>query len=285
MIAIRRLLLVTVAGLLACGKPKTTASTTPEPSIGPTPAAAPDALPAAEAVLAAAVEAAGGAKAHDALGSFYSEARMDMPQQGLSADTKTWWDHGKFFVEVDMPGVGKTRVWSDGATITSEDPVNGRRQLEGREANQTRWSTSVSLAKEWREFFASAETIGRREHEGKQLLDVKLTGKDGEQLVLSFDERTHLLDSERFEQQSPMGMLPVEISMLEYKEIAGLKHVTKTEMNLAIMSATTTVTKFEPNVAIEPAKFVPTEEPAAPSVAPAEAGKKAKAKAKAKPAS
>ncbi|MBC8067119.1 MAG: hypothetical protein IAG13_02200, partial [Deltaproteobacteria bacterium] len=111
MIAIRRLVLVSVACLLACGKPKTTDTTAPEPTadptVGPTPTEAPDTLPPAEQVLAAAVEAAGGAKAHDALGTYYSEARMEMPQQGLSADTKVWWDHGKFFMEVDMPGVGK----------------------------------------------------------------------------------------------------------------------------------------------------------------------------------
>lgn len=273
MIAIRRLVLVSAACLLACGKPNTTDTKTPEPAATPTPTATPEALPPAEQVLSAAVDAAGGAKAHEALGTYYSEARMEMPQQGLSADTKVWWDHGKFFMEVDMPGVGKSRMWSDGKVVTSDDPVNGRRTLEGREANQARWATSVSLAQEWKQFFETAETIGRREHEGKQLLDVKLASKDGDQLVLSFDEATHLLDSQRFEQQSPMGMLPVEISVLEYKEYAGLKHVTKSEMKLAIMSATTQVTKFEPNVAIDPAKLTPPAETAPAAETPAKPGK------------
>ncbi|MBC8067367.1 MAG: hypothetical protein IAG13_03460 [Deltaproteobacteria bacterium] len=277
---------MSAACLLACGKPKTTDTTAPEPTadptVGPTPTAAPDALPPAEQVLSAAVEAAGGAKAHEALATYYSEARMEMPQQGLSADTKVWWDHGMFFMEVDMPGVGKSRMWSDGKVVTADDPVNGRRTLDGREANQARWATSVSLAREWHDFFETAETIGRREHEGKQLLDVKLASKDGDQLVLSFDQATHLLDSQRFEQQSPMGMLPVEISILEYKEFAGLKHATKSEMKLAIMSATTTVTKFEPNVDIDPTKLTPP--PAdAPAAVPPEAGKPTKGKPAPKP--
>ncbi len=278
----RTLVLVAALAVLGCGKPKTTASTEPQPAVTPPVTPAPDSLPAAEQVLSAAVDAAGGAKTHEALGTYYSEARMEMPQQGLSADTRVWWDHGKFFMEVDMPGVGKSRMWSDGSVVTSDDPVNGRRTLEGREANQARWATSVSLAHEWKNFFETAETIGRREQDGRQLLDVKLTGKEGDALVLSFDEQTHLLASQRFEQQSPMGMLPVEIAVLEYKEFAGLKHATKSEMRLAIMSATTTVTKFEPNVAIDAEKLkVPAAEATPPADKPA-AGDKPKGKGKAK---
>lgn len=283
----RRLALFVAVLALGCGKPKSDNGTkTPEPAVTPPVTAAPDSLPDAEGLLTAAVEASGGAKAYEALGTYYSEARMEMPQQGLSFETHVWWDHGKYFMEVDMPGVGKSRVWSDGQVVTSEDPINGRRVLEGREANQARWSNSVSLPLEWKKFFDTAETIGRREQDGKQLLDVKLSGKDGDTLVLSFDESSHLLAAQRFEQHSPQGMLPVEVAILEYKEIAGLKQPVKSELRMAIMSMSMIVTKFEPNAAIDPKKLeVPPPEPHkvvnTPAAEPGKVkGKKTKGKAK-----
>lgn len=281
----RRLALFVAVLALGCGKPKsdTTATKTPEPAVTPPVTPAPDSLPDAEQVLAASVEASGGAKKYEALGSYYSEARMEMPQQGLSAETRVWWDHGKYFMEVDMPGVGKSRVWSDGQTATSDDPINGRRVLEGREANQARWANSVSLPLEWKKFFDKAETIGRREQDGKQLLDVKLSGKDNDSLVLSFDESSHLLVAQRFEQQSPMGMMPVEVAILEYKEFGGLKQAVRSELRMAIMSMTTTVTKFEPGAAIDPKQLeVPPNEPHKVVTPPATEPGKGKAKSKGK---
>lgn len=252
---IRRLL---VLATLAIGCAKPPAATTP-PTAAPTTSPAPtaDALPKAEEILAAAVDAAGGSAAHDALGSYYSESRMEIPSQGLSADSRLWWEKGKFYMEVDMPGVGLSRVWCDGKTVTSEDPVNGRRTLEGREATQSRWAASVSLAHEWADYFTSATTVGRREADGRKLVDVKLTGADEAEIVLSFDETTHLLSSQQFSQESPMGAMPVEVAVLEYRPYAGLQQAARTEMRIAIFTATTTLTKFDANVEIDDAKFTP----------------------------
>lgn len=262
---LRLLVLATLA--VGCSKPPATTAPTTANAEPQTPAA--DVLPKAEEVLAQSVEAAGGKGAHDKLASYYSESRMEIPSQGLSADSKLWWEKGKFYMEVAMPGVGLTRVWFDGNTVTSDDPVNGRRTLEGKESTQTRWATSVSLAHDWKTYFTEASTIGRREVDGKQLVDVKLTSADKSEVILSFDEATHMLASQQFSQQSPMGAMPVEIAVVEYKPYAGVQHAARTEMRVAIFTATTTVTKFDANVDIDDAKFTPTApEPPKPDPAP-----------------
>jgi hypothetical protein len=189
-------------------------------------------------------------------------------------------------MEIDMPGVGLSRVWCDGKTVISEDPVNGRRTLEGREATQSRWAASVSLPHEWTQYFTKATTVGRRYNEDKPVVDVKLTGADDVEVTLSFDEATGLLRSQSFLQASPMGAMPVEVAVVEYKPYAGLQQAAKTEMRMAIFTATTTLTKFDANVEIDDAKFVPAapEAPAAakPEAAPAtKTTPKSKSKAKA----
>jgi hypothetical protein len=255
-------LLVASALVLTACAPRNPVTQPPAAAADPPPAkpAAP-ALPAAQDILAAAVEAAGGAAAHDALDSYYSEWRMEIPSQGIAADSKLWWKAGKFYTEIDMPGVGRSRMWCDGTTVTSEDRFSGRRVLEGVEAAQARWATSVSLPRDWQQHFETATTKGRREVDGKKLIDVLLTGTDGVELTLTFDETTHLLHSQAFVQQSQMGAMPIEIAMIEYKPFAGIQQAVRTETRLALFTAVTTIGKFEANVAIDDGKFVPGTDP------------------------
>lgn len=278
-----RLLLPAVLLAGACAGPP--AATTTAVTVTPAatvPAKAP--LPAAEAVLTAAVEAAGGAAAHDALTSYYTESHMEIASQGLFAETRLWWKTGKFFMEIDISGVGLTRVWCDGQTVTSEDPRNGRRTLEGREASQTRWAAGISLARDWKQFFTSATTLGRRDVDGKEVIDVELVGQDDAAVTLTFDATTHLLISQKFQQQSPMGAMPVEIAVVEYKPYAGLQHAARTEMRMSIFTAVTTLTKFDANVEIDDAKFVPADLPAVAAPAGTEVTGKPTPKTKAKSA-
>ncbi|MBX7079294.1 MAG: hypothetical protein K1X88_08930 [Nannocystaceae bacterium] len=284
--AILRRLPLALLVTLACERKSTTVPPA-EPEPTPVSASTKVELPAAETVLASAVEAEGGAAAHTAIKSYYLESRMDIPQQGLTGLTKLWWKDGKFFMQVDMAGVGTSSLWCDGAQVVSEDPINGRRTLAGKEARQAQWSASVSLPHDWKKFFDTAKTIARREHDGRKLIDVSLSAPDGSELLLSFDETTHLLASQRFAQASPMGELPVEIAVDEYKQVGGLQHAAKTTMSMAIMKASSEVTKFEPNVEIDDGRFTPPApkpvEPA-PPVEPEPAKGKAKPKAKAKKA-
>lgn len=277
-------LFASIVAVAACSQPKPEA----KPAVADTPntdvATAP-ALPDAEAILAQAVEAAGGAAAHDALASYYSEWRMEIASQGLTADSKLWWKKGKFYMEVDMPGVGRSRVWCDGNTVTSEDRFNGRRVLEGTEATQARWAASVSLAYDWKQYFQKATTKARREANGKQLLDVDLSGAAGVELTLSFDEEAHLLASQSFVQQSPMGAMPIEIAMVEYKPFAGIQQAVRTETKMALFTAVTTINKFEANVEIDDTKFVPSDDEPPATTLPDEADPKPTPKTKAKPKS
>lgn len=289
--SLRQTLLVLAAALAACTPVPVatndpgTAAADPNAATAATPTPAAEApLPAAEEILAQAVEATGGADKLAALQSYYSEARFELPAQGLTADTRVWWKDGKFYSESDIPGLGLQRVWFDGTAVTSDDPVNGRRTLSGREASQIKWGTSVSLAADWKKFFETAKTAGKRKDGERELVDVELTGPDGN-LTLAFDLATHLPAGQRYQQESPAGTLPVEISMKEFKDFGGIKQPTVNEMKMAVISATTRVTKFEPNAAIDDAKFVVPTASAEPEGPAAPKGKKPKAKAKAGAAS
>lgn len=260
--------LAVVLGLVgACSKdPPATAEPTaaaPTPAAGTEapagdPAAAPQAeLPPAEQVLDEAVVAMGGREKLDALESFYSESKMEIASQNLSGEIKTWWKKGDFYIENEMDGVGLSQVWKKGDEIWSEDPINGRRKLEGKEARQTLWGASVSLAADWKDHFAKAETVAVRNEGESELIDVKLTDAEGTEVTLSFDAATHLPVEQSFMQETPMGNLPIHTKMSDYRDVAGVKTSFKSTTSMSVVTAVQTVEKFEPNVAVDDAKFVP----------------------------
>jgi len=250
----------------ACTPPPP-ASNTPEPAStepstaqgGEGEAADEASLPAAEEVLASAVQAVGGKDKLDAIESYYSESIMEVPAQKLKATTKVWWQSGNFYSETDMPGVGVTKVWRNAEGTWSEDPINGKREITGAEARQMAWSNSLFLPADWQNYFSEAETVERRapQDADAELIDVVLTSADGDELKLSFDAQTGLMREQHFTQESPMGEMPVHIQMEDYEEYGGFKTPTKQVMKMAVIEATTSVTKFEPNAQIDPSRFDP----------------------------
>ncbi len=216
-----------------------------------------DSLPAAEDVLAAAVAAIGGKDKVAAVTSFYSEATMTIEAQKLSAEIRTWWKNGDFYIENDMAGVGLTQLWKRGDEIWSSDPISGKRKLAGAELAQTAWAGSLSIAADHAKFFTEAKTTGRRTVGEAELVDVVLTDATGNVLTLSFDTSTKLLAEQRFTQATPMGDVPVHIVMDDYRPVAGLMTSHRTVTRMSVVEAVQTLDKFEVGVAIDDAKLTP----------------------------
>lgn len=219
--------------------------------------AVPADAPAAEEVLAQAVDALGGQAALDKVESYYSEASMEVTGQNITAQIKLWWKGGDFYMETDMAGAGQSRVWKKGETIWAEDPINGKRKLEGKEAAQTSWSASLSLAADWQRYFESAQTVGVRSAGGFELVDVRLTDKHGTSIVLSFDAKTGLPREQSFVQATPMGDMEIRTTLEDYRDAGGVKTPYKSVTAMSLFSSVQTVSKFEVNVPVDTAKFSP----------------------------
>lgn len=272
---------------LACEKPPATDTTTTPPAdtTPPPPAEAP--LPAVDEVLAQSIEALGGRTAIEAVKSSYTESKTEIKSQGLSLVTRIWQKGDDSYTEIDMPGVGLTQMWKKGDEIWSKDPINGERKLEGKEAAQAKWSSDPLLAVNWKKYFDSAELLGRTKDGDREIYEVALRTKDGDEVVLLFDAKTSLPTGQRFKQETPMGALSIKITADDYREVEGVKVPFRIVQDMQLMSAVQTVEKYEVNVPIDDAKLV-RPEPAPPTPAaepePAKGKTKAKSKSKAKAA-
>ena len=212
-------------------------------------------LPAAEALFAANVEAVGGKAKIDTIKSFYREDDMEITAQKIKIHNKMWWQNGDFYAEAEMPGMGVTKIWKVGDALWSEDPINGLRKIEGKEAEQQLRSNELVLTANWQAHFAKAETKARRMVDGKAVIDVLLTTAGGDEVTMTFDEDSKLVVEQAFVQDSPQGKIPMKAINEEYKDFDGFKVPVKSTVDMTVAKIAGTVLKFELNAKIEKGKI------------------------------
>jgi len=225
------------------------------PTEGAEPQVAQTDLPTAEIMFAGNVDAVGGKAKIDLIKTFYREDNMEVVGQGIKINNKLWWSNGDYYSEASMPGMGLTRIWKVGENMWSEDPINGLRKIEGKEAQQQLRANELVITATWKDHFAKAETKARRVVDGKPAIDVVLTTTDGDETVMTFDEESKLLVESSFVQDSPMGKFPTKALSQDYKEFDGFKVSTKSTMQMAATEIVGTMVEFKPNAKIEKGKI------------------------------
>jgi zinc protease len=201
------------------------------------------------------VDAVGGKDKLATITSFHLVGKLLVTGQNITGDLELWWKDGDFYTEQKMVGIGEIRAGKQGAKIWSEDPINGRRELTGLEAEQHTWASSLLLAADWKRYFATAETIGKRDKDGKTLYDVKLKSASGAEVELSFDAESGLQVAQKFQQDTPLGKMPVAVEMQDYRDVDGLKLPFKQVTDASLAKATQEIVSIEFNVPIDTEKF------------------------------
>ena len=214
-----------------------------------------DNLPDAEAILAKAVEAVGGKDKLASITSFHLNGKLMVSGQNITGDLELWWKDGDFYTEQKLVGIGEIRAGKQGKRIWSEDPINGRRELSGLEAEQHTWASSLLLAADWKRYFSKAQTTAEREKDGKKLYDVKLQSDSGAEVELTFDADTGLQVAQKFQQDTPLGKMPVAVEMQDYRDVDGLKLPFKQVTDAKLATATQEIVSIEFNVPVDTSKF------------------------------
>lgn len=212
-------------------------------------------LPEAEALLDKAVEAVGGRDKLDEVESFYYKGKISIAGQNIGGDIEIWWKNGDFYTTQEMAGIGQIQAGKQGDTIWSQDPINGLRELEGPEAEQHTWASSLMLAADWKQYFEKAETVAEREVDDKTVYDVKLTSPSGAQVRLTFDAETGLQVAQEFKQVTPMGQMPVKVVMEDYRDVDGIKIAFKQVTDASLAKATQEIVELKLNPEVDTSRF------------------------------
>lgn len=225
------------------------------------PAEAENKLPDAAELLAKSVDAVGGKAKLESVKSFHLEGTIGAPKQNISGKVETWWKGGDFYMVQTIPGLGINRSGKKGDLIWAEEPINGLRKLEGKEAEQHMWASSLLLTADWREFFTTAKTVKERDIEGKKAYDIELSAESGAVLTVTIDATNHLMVEQSFKVFSPLGSMPVTIRSTDYRDVDGMKIPYKQVTDASLMELTQELNVVELNTEVDEANFaMPTED-------------------------
>lgn len=221
-------------------------------------------LPDAATLLAEVVEASGGAAKLDAITSYRAEVKLEILGSGISGLGYSVWKDGDFYTEAELAGVGRISQGAKGGKPWVNDPIQGLRAQTGKEAAGALAGTSLNLAHAWRKHFDKAETVKVEESGGKKFALVQLTSAaTGFEMTMRIDLADKRVVSRSFKQPSPMGEVPVEETLLDYREQDGLWFSFQQVADMKLQKMQSTMSKLQLNPAmIDASKFaMPGSEP------------------------
>lgn len=233
-------------------------ATKPAPPTAPKPPAAPrmpaaggaaapkvtavDDAPTPKAIWAKFVEATGGEAAIQREGSRSSKGRMLIPAAGIEGTMETLVrSPNLLLVRTNIPNIGEMLQGYDGAHGWSVDPMGGPRLIEGDELEPLLRSADIAGPAMYLERAKSSKTLGHADFRGRDTWVVELEGLFSSPTTFYFDRADGLMRGMRTTAKGPMGNIPVEVEMAEYKQFGAAKFPSKSISRMMMQEITFTV--------------------------------------------
>lgn len=165
----------------------------------------------------------------------------------------------RIYTVQELENIGKFEGGYDGKLAWAKDPINGLRELKGKELAQKKREISDDANKsEWRATYKNAEALGIRKVEGKDAYAVRLTpaAVGGKPAVWYFDPKTGLLIRMDMINESDQGTIPIQMHFSDYRTISGQKIPFLIRQKAGPAEVTITLTEVKINEPIPDSKFI-----------------------------
>jgi zinc protease len=177
-------------------------------------------LPKGDAVIAKYIEATGGKAAYEGIHSSVSIGKMSMPAQNIEGKVTMYEaEPAKNYTAVEIPGIGLVEDGTDGTIAWEKSALQGARLKTGDEkAFAIRSANSQTKYANLKKFYKSIETTGVEDINGKPCYKVVQTPFEGKPEISYYDSSTGLLLKETGTMASPMGEVPFETEVSDYRK-------------------------------------------------------------------
>ncbi len=219
--------------------------------------AAPDAaLPKADVILDKFVEATGGKGAYDKVHTEKWTGTFELIGKGVKgAVTAYRSEPNKSVTVIELEGIGSIQDGTDGETAWTLSSLQGPRIKQGDERAVTMREASLRGAVDWRKMYKNAETTGVENVDDQPCYKVVLTPNEGKPETRYFDKKTNLLVKLTMQLASPMGEIPTETLVSDYKEQNGLTAPRKVHQKALGQEFLITINQVEYNVDMPKDRF------------------------------
>jgi hypothetical protein len=181
-------------------------------------------LPSAESLLSNYVDVTGGAKAYEEVKTVSATGTFSMASAGISGQMKAYsaWPN-KSYAIIEIPGVGNIEEGTTGDMAWENSALQGARIKSGDEAAAVIRESALDLHINWKNYYQSARTIGVEDVDGKPAYKVLMTPKDGAPESVYFDKTSGLIVKQTAVYDTPMGKIPTEVNIGDYRQQGNLK--------------------------------------------------------------
>lgn len=180
-------------------------------------------LPSADKLLQLSLERSGGAQAIAKAKNAVMTGTVEMAGHNITGPVQLYQDGSKSYTVIDLPGIGKVEEGFDGETAWEMNALQGARIKDGEEKANIERSSKISVLSSWRDYYKQAKTIGSEDVEGKPAWRVEMTPKEGKPETFYFDKDTMLLVRTTATIATPLGEIPVDALMADYRVVDGIK--------------------------------------------------------------
>lgn len=189
-------------------------------------------LPSVEEVITAFVNATSTPELRAKQTSRTIMGTMSIPSMQLSGPMVVYAAHPNFIlVDITIPGMGKSLQGFNGTVGWQIDPSRGPSLLEGDLLEQFMREADFNAEENFAKHFDSVKVVGETEFNGQPCFEL-LFQKGERKETRYYNRTTHLLEGSKGNYPTPMGDIPVQTTISEYKTFEGLKVATKTSIHM-----------------------------------------------------
>ncbi len=216
-------------------------------------------LPTADAVLDRYVEVTGGKAAYEGLKTEMTSGVMEMKAQGIKGKMNGFRNAQNFsYNVVEIDGVGKIEEGFHEGIAWEKSAMGGPRVKTGEEKAFYMREAILARDARWRDVYTKVELMGEDTIDGVACYKLLLTPKEGSRTETQFFEKvTGYRKRIAMVMSTPMGDLPVESTLSDYKEFGGFKIPSKVSTKMAGQELSVTISSMEFNKDIPASRFVP----------------------------
>jgi len=186
-------------------------------------AAAEEKLPKAEEILDKFVEATGGKAAYEKVNNEMWTGTFDFVGKGIKGTATSYRaEPNRSITTIDLPGVGTIVEGTDGDTAWTNSSLQGPRLKQGDEKAIAIREATFRGPLYWRKLYKSAELAGVETVDDQPCYKLIVTPNEGKPQTEYYDKKTNLMVKLVLSVPSPMGEIPAETTLGEYKEENGL---------------------------------------------------------------
>jgi hypothetical protein len=215
-------------------------------------------LPSGEAVLDKYIEATGGRATYEKRHNAKLTIRMEMPAMGVKASMLMYSAMpNKLYAKTEMPGMGKSVTGTDGKTVWQVSDLRGPVLIEGKQRDSLLREAVFNSELHWKKLYKSVECVGTETVGDKPCYKVVMTAEDGPPRTSYFDKETGLMLKQAETLETPMGPIPSETLLEDYRNVDGILVAHRIIQKAAMQEQVMTIESAAYNVDIPKDQFSP----------------------------